>query len=330
MAKRRSQFAPDGPFADALRTLGTLDIVEQGRDLPADDVLARMRAADVVITNWASVPIPLAMAEDPGRLRYVLNLGGTCKATVPIELIQQGIHVTNWGDTPAHAVAEGAMSLFLAVLKDLRARTEAVVAGKCWGAKRLGLASGTVRGLRVGLYGCGVIGQRFVEMIQPFSPELLVYDPYVETVPAGCSRVDSLDALFAKSEAVVIWAGLSEDTRGSVTAQRLSQLPDHGILVNAARGEIVDQEALFAELRTGRLRAGLDVLVGDNYLPQGHEAHTWPNVLITCHDINSAHWPERDKQISYAEEVALANLKHFLAGTPLRFVVDERRYRLMS
>ncbi len=330
MANRRSHLSAGSPLGDALRELGELVIVEQCRELSDDDVLVRMRGADVLFTNWAARPIPKALAENPGRVRYVLNLGGTCRTTVPIEIVRGGIAVTNWGDTPARSVAEGAMALLLAVLKDLRGRTEGVLAGKCWGAKRLGLPSGTLCGLKVGLYGCGYIGRRFVRMLEPFEPELVVYDPYANGLPECCRRVDSLDALFGQSEAVVIWAGLSDETNASVTAELLAKLPDHGIVVNAARGELIDQDALFAELKSGRLRAGLDVLAGDDYLPEGHEAHTWPNLLITCHDINSAWWPERPPQVSYADKIVLDNLRRFIAGEPLRFVMDERRYELSS
>ena len=330
MANRRSQIAPEGPLAAALREMGELTIVEQARELDEAGILARMREADVLITNWASTPIPAALADDPGRLKYVLNLGGTCRATVPIEIIRKGIPVTNWGDTPAQSVAEGAMALLLAVLKDLRGRVEGLRDGRGGNAGKLGLASGTLDGLKLGLYGCGVIGRRFVEMARPFRPELGVYDPYADGLPEDCRRLESLDALFEQSEAVAIWAGLSDETRGSVTAARLARLPDHGILINAARGEIVDQDALFAELKSGRLRAGLDVLVGDDYLPKGHEAHTWPNLLITGHDINAAHWPERGNRLGYGDRVALDNLRRFAAGQPLRFVMDERRYQLSS
>ena len=222
------------------------------------------------------------------------------------------------------------MALLLAVLKDLRGRTEGILAGNSWGAKRLGLPSGTLRGMRLGLYGCGAIGHRFVQLVRPFEPELLAYDPFADGLPDGCRRAGSLDELFARSEAVAIWAGLSDQTRGSVTAGLLAKLPDHGIIINAARGEIVVQEALFAELKSGRLRAGLDVLVNDDYLPQGHEAHTWPNLILTCHDIASAHWPVRPPRLSEADQVALDNLKRFLAGEPLRFRMDERRYALSS
>ena len=171
---------------------------------------------------------------------------------------------------------------------------------------------------------------RFVELVKPFAPELLVYDPFASELPAGCRPVDSLTQLFDQSEAVVIWAGLSDQTRGSVTAGLLARLPDHGIVINAARGAIIDQVALFAELKTGRLRAGLDVLAGDDLLPPEHEARRWPNLLLTCHDINAAHWPVRPPHLTEADQIALDNLHRFLAGQPLRFRMDERRYALSS
>lgn len=326
MAGRRTQINPDGLFADALREHGELVIIENGNSLEEGEVLSRMREADVLITNWATRRMPDAMAEDPGRLRYILNIGGTCNAAVPIEVIRAGIPVTNWGDTPAHAVAEGAMALLLAVLKDLRGRAEGLIAGKSAIANRLSLPSGTLNGARLGLYGCGMIGRRFIEMVTPFKPELIVFDPYASDLPSNCRQVESLETLFDRSEILVIWAGLSDETRGSVTAELLAKLPDHGIVINAARGEIIDQDALFSELKSGRLRAGLDVLVADNYFEKGHEAHTWPNLLITSHDINSGSWPKRPPQLGYSEHVALDNLKRFIDGEPLRFIMDEERY----
>jgi len=330
LAAGRSQFDGDGPLAEALREYGELEIVEKGKDLSDDDALALMRQADVLITMWNARPIPPALADDPGKVRYILHLTGTIRPYVPIEIIRSPILVTNWGDTPAFAVAEGAMALMLAVLKDLRPRTEKIQAGQWSGAKRMGLPSGSLRGLRVGLYGCGVIGQRFIRMITPFEPNCYVFDPYAAELPDACEPVDSLEALFEVSEALVIWAGLTDQTRGSVTAELLAKLPDHGLVINAARGAIIDQDALFAELKTGRLRAGLDVLADGDSIPADHEARTWPNLVLSCHDINSAHWPPRPRQLGYSDKVALANLKRFLAGEPLRFTMDERRYLLST
>jgi phosphoglycerate dehydrogenase-like enzyme len=316
IAAGKSQLPADGLLATELRKFGPLEIVEQGRELSDDAALARLREADVVLTMWGSRPIPAGLARDPGKVRYILNLTGTCRPYIPLEIIRSGIPVTNWGDAPARAVAEGAMALLLAVLKDLRSRD--------------GKRRGTLRGLRLGLYGCGAIGRRFVRMIVPFEPELLVFDPYAKELPAECHRVESLPALFEQSEAMVIWAGLSEQTRRSVTAELLAKLPDHGILINAARGEIVDQEALFAELKSGRLRAGLDVLNNDDYAPAGYDVQAWPNLILTPHNIASANWPKRPPQLSEADRIALDNLQNFLDGKPLKFIMNETRYNLST
>ncbi len=327
MAAGRTRIKPDEPLAHALRELGELRIVENGNDLSDAQALEQMQAADILITHWAGRKIPADLAHSPGKVRYIVNLGGTCKATVPMEIIRSGIPVTNWGDTPARPVAEGAMSLLLAVLKDLRPRIEHLAADKRPpNLNRNGLVSGTLYGTKVGLYGCGVIGNQFVKMLEPFEPELSVFDPYASDIPDRCERIESLDALFQTSEIVVVWAGWSKETEASVNAERLAMLPDHGIIINAARGEIIDQDALFAELKSGRLRGGLDVLVGDNYYSKGHEAHTWPNLILTPHNINVAHWPKRPPHLGYGDKIALDNIKRFLANEPLRFIMDESRY----
>ena len=327
MAAGRAHITPDGPLAHALRELGEFRIVENGKDLSDAQALEQMQAADILITHWAGRKIPVDLARSPGKLRYIVNLGGTCKATIPLEIIRSGIPVTNWGDTPARPVAEGAMALLLAVLKDLRSRIEHIAAGKKNpNLKRNGLVAGTLYGTKVGLYGCGVIGNQFVKMLEPFEPELYIFDPYASDIPDHCERIESLDALFQTSEIVVVWAGCSKETEASVNAERLAMLPDHGIILNAARGEIIDQDALFAELESGRLRAGLDVLVRDNYFPNDYNIHAWPNLIVTPHNINVAHWPERPTQLSYGDKIALDNIKRFLKNEPLRFIMDEARY----
>ena len=108
-------------------------------------------------------------------------------------------------------------------------------------------------------------------------------------------------------------------------------LPDNGVIINTSRGEIIDQEALFDELRSGRLRAGLDVLDNNDSLPHDHEARHWPNLILSCHDIANSQWPVKDSsELSGHEQIALANLKRFLNGEPLEFIVDEHRYQLST
>jgi phosphoglycerate dehydrogenase-like enzyme len=317
------------PFLAALRELGELSVLEHTRDWPDERAAAIAREADVLLTSWSARAVPVALAAEPGRLRYVCHLTGTMKGIVPVEWFEAGRLATDWGDAPAQGIAESALTLLLACLKNLRAASEHL-AGGGWGEAPCDATQGTVDQLRLGLYGCGGIGRRFVELCRPLRPQLFAFDPFAPELPAGVSRVDSLDALFAGADAVVIHAGLNETTRRSVGAAQLARLRDGGILVNTARGDIVDQEALFAELRSGRLRAGLDVLADRDWLPPEHEARRWSNLLLTRHRLSRAPWSTDPSRLSQAQTYALENLARFARGEPLRFVVDLDRYRLAT
>lgn len=161
---------------------------------------------------------------------------------------------------------------------------------------------------------------------------LRVFDPFVTDFPDYVTPVSGLEELFRQSEAVSIHAGLTAATRGTVTAGLLALLPRHGILINTARGDIVDQDALFRELESGRLRAGLDVLAGPDRLPSGHPARQWQNLIWTCHDIERD-WHtdgEPPKKLHAMHEICLDNLRRFRDGQPLRFTMDRCRFDLSS
>ena len=314
-------------FREALAQIGPLTIVEQGGAMDDASRAALIQETDVLLLGWAAAPIPAAIATNPGALRYVCNVTGEMKRWVLPELVESGLPVTNWGDAPAGVVAEGAMTLLLAVLKDLHQQVQNIRRDG-WGldASRTG---GTIDGLRVGVYGCGVIGRAFIELIRPFRPVLRVFDPYAKELPEGCARAASLEELFDNAQAIVIHAGLNDETRGSVTADLLRRLPRYGVVINTARGAIVNQEALFAELASGRLRAGLDVLEPDT-LPAGDPARSWENCVFTSHQISRL-WPSGDQPPSLlppsAHRICLDNLRRFVAGEPLRFRVDPVAYR---
>jgi phosphoglycerate dehydrogenase-like enzyme len=317
------------PFREALRDIGTLEVLGDGDEMSEKALTALIRGCDILLTGWGSVRIPEAVAEDPGNLGYVCNVTGTVVAFVPLSIIEAGIPVTNWGNAPAGRVAEGAFTLTLACLKGLRERIAFVREGG-WKLAE-GFYSGLMEGLNVGVYGYGYIGQRYVEMLRPFHPRVRIFDPFVKEIPDWCERVDSLAALFDASELVAVHAGLTDETTGSVDADLLAMLPDQGVIVNTARGAIIDQKALFAELESGRLRAGLDVLDPDR-LPDDHPAREWENVIFTAHDI--AKYRPRGgfppKHMIAMHRVCLDNLRRYLAGESLQFVMDRERYLLST
>lgn len=317
-------------FCKEVRALGELEIVENGDALAESERLAKMQQADVVLISWGSVALPAALATQPGRVRYVCSLTGTIRSLVKQEHIDAGLIVTNWGDAIAMNVAEGAVCLLLATLKDLHAQIMAVRDGK--GALDAASYGGSLEDLNVGLYGFGVIGQKFAELLVPFGCTMRCYDPHVKEFPSYVQPVPTLEALFRESEAVAIHAGLNESTSGTVTREILALLPRHGVLINTARGGIVDQEALFDEVRSGRLRAGLDVLAGNDYMAADDPMRQVEGLIWTCHKIGRA-WPldgEAPRKLSPIHKVCLANLRRFRDGLPLRFVMDSKRYALST
>lgn len=313
-------------FLEALKGIGELKLVEGGGELSEEEKLALFQEADVAITGWNSASLPAALGKSPGRLGYVCNLTGTMNGFVPSEIVESSIKVSNWGDSPSFSIAEGAMALLLSTLKDIHAQVMSLREGN-WSLKGPGFG-GSLYQAEVGVYGCGVIGRRFIHLLKAFGPEITVFDPYCDEVPEGCNRVESLRELFTGRQIISICAGLSEETRGSVNEELLSLLPDHGVIINTARGEIIDQDALFKELESGRLRAGLDVVVPDGVLPEDHPVRQWKNCIISCHDINRG-WPsngEPPKKIGYMHQICLDNLTSFSAGEPIKFEMDLERF----
>jgi phosphoglycerate dehydrogenase-like enzyme len=324
IGKNKARMPEKGPFIDALNEIGELKIIKGANDMPDSERTALIRECNILLTMWDAMPVPKEIASNRGKLEYICNITGELKWFIPLEIIDAGIPVTNWGDAPADSVAEGAMSLLFAVMKDINGHIKTVREGG-WapGAKYPG---GSLKDLNVGIYGMGAIGRRFVELIRPFKPVLRSYDPYIKEMPEGCAKVNSLDELFSLSQAVVIHAGLSAETRKSVNARLLAKLPDYGIIINTARGGIVDQDALLAELEKGRLRAGIDVLDGDDMLPVDHPARNWDNCIFTAHGIGRNNWNVHEDRMKNYEEICIDNLKRHINGEPLRFIMDHTRY----
>lgn len=306
----------------ALDALGPLTFVDDDGTLTDDDVAALYRAHDVAIVGWTERTIPESLATDPGALRYVCCYSGSIRGAVPRALVTSGITVSNWGDLPAAGVAEGAMTLLLASAHQLPLAFSSQRSGT-WGFDRT-LGTG-LEGLAVGVYGCGVVGMRFVEMLRPFGARVRVFDPYVVELPSGVERADTLDDLCAWSEALVIHAGLSDETERSVGAPQLARLRDGAIVVNTARGGIVDQDALIDELVAGRLRAGLDVLEPDLVLAADHPLRRLDNVILTFHQVTGGSWPPRPGLRPMQQRV-IEQIERFARGETPRWTFDEERY----
>ena len=125
-------------------------------------------------------------------------------------------------------------------------------------------------------------------------------------------------------EVLVVHAGLSDETRESLRAEHFARLPDGGVVINTARGAILDQKALFEELLAGRLRAGLDVLEPD-HLPEGHPILGLDNCLVTFHQLDTLQWPRRPG-LTPMQQICVDNVARFVAGEQPEWLYDVDRY----
>lgn len=322
-----TRFPERGPFRNALAELADLTIVRDAETLDDAGKADLIRRHDVLLLIWGCAPIPELVWENPGELRYILQVGGGCPKVYPI--YDHGIVMTNWGDASAQNVAEGAMALLLATLKDIPAQVRETERGGSH-LDKARFKSGTLNGLKLGVYGYGFVGRRFVEMARPFLPQIAVFDPYAE-VPDCLHRTASLTELFDRSEAVGVFAAYTEQTHHSIDGDLLRRLPDGGVLFSVVRGEIAVRDDLFAEALSGRLRIGWDVLAYT--LPEpaiDDPIRACDNALLTWHDISHFRWPPRSGALSTYEKVTVDNLRRFAHGEPLQWIVTREQLARMT
>ncbi|MEV6174036.1 hydroxyacid dehydrogenase [Streptomyces sp. NPDC051954] len=271
---------------------------------------AAFAEAEILISSWGCPRLTADVLARAPRLRAVMHAAGSVKSLVSDAVWERGIVVSSAADANAGPVV--AYTLALITLAARRTLTMAAGYGGGWPAfdSRSG-ADGTT----VGIVGASRIGRGVLAGLRGSDAghRLLLSDPYVTDEEArrlGGERVE-LAELCRRSAVVSVHAPLLPETTGLLDARMLGLIPDGGVLVNTARGAIVDTEALTHECASGRLEAYLDV-TDPEPLPPDHLLLSLPNVLITPH-IAGAQGSEVRRLGQYAvEEVA-----RWVAGEPL-------------
>ena len=233
-------------------------------DAPADVTEAAWRAADGVVTYRGTAQVTAAMGM-LDRCRVVVRGGVGYDGLDLAELGRRGIAVCTVPDYGTTEVADHALGLMLTLRRGIgvyhdRLREDAA-AGWRWAGPP---CIDRLRGRSFGVVGLGRIGLAAARRAAAFDMRVRFFDPYLPDgadLATGYERVRSLEALFESSDAVTIHTPLTDETRGMVDAALLRRLPEGAVLINTARGPIVDLDALHEGLRAGRpAGAALDVL----------------------------------------------------------------------
>jgi phosphoglycerate dehydrogenase-like enzyme len=217
----------------------------------------------------------------------------------------------------APPVAEVALAFTLALLHRVHRFDHALHAGLPWDEASAAPARHGIAGCPVGVVGASRTGRAYIALARALGAEVSVYDPYLppdEARDLGV-RVTDLDVLLAASRVVAVHAPALPETRHLLGARELALMPDGAGLVNTARSWLVDEAALLAELRTGRLDAALDVFDAEP-LPPDHPFRTLPNTLLTPHQAAATVEGREALGASTVAEIA-----RFTGGEPLLHAV---------
>ncbi len=279
---------------------------------------------EVLLTAWSTPELPPAWLDAPEcALRYVCHITGSVRRLVPRRFIERGGWVTNWGEIPAGAVAEQALLLALAALRNLPAWPAAAVDRGDTIRRVETLATQTLFRRRVGIHGFGRVARALLPLLLPFDVEIAAYSNGVDAEAiraAGVRPCDSLEALFRHSEVLFECEALTSATVGSVSERMLSLLADGAVFVNVARGQLVDESALLREANRGRLRVALDVLSRDES-SRNRELFHAAGAVLSPHIAG----PTFD-QYAPCGEFALQNIARYLRREPLHAVVTLADY----
>ena len=253
----------------------------------------------------ANEPVPLDLLPE---LRLVANFSVGYDRIDLEELTRRGIAVTNTPGVLSAATADLTFALILAARRRVVEADALVRAGEWRSEWANGIVAEELTGSTLGIVGLGRIGQAVARRAQGFELRVLYAQRTRAETELGEYR--ELDELLAESDIVSIHTPLSPETRGLIDARRLALLHDGVCFVNTARGEIVDETALVAELVAGRLRAGLDVFAHEPTVPA--ELLTLPNVVLTPH-LGSATRQTREAMT----RIVVDNILAFERGEPL-------------
>jgi D-3-phosphoglycerate dehydrogenase / 2-oxoglutarate reductase len=223
---------------------------------PSDPAFgARLAVAEAILVR--ETPITAALIAAAPKLRVVVRYGIGVDNVDLGAAREHGVYVANVPEYGIEDVSDHALALYLAVQRRIVTRDREVRSGRWDVGQREPMRRSAT--LRFGLVGYGRIARAFHRKIGALGATgVLVHDPALDTAPEGCELVD-LGALAERADVVSLHAPLTPPTRHLIDAAVLDRMRPGAILINTARGGLVDEAALVAAVRSGRLRAGLDV-----------------------------------------------------------------------
>lgn len=263
----------------ALDLLEGYEVIYAGKTPTEDDLVALCRAHDPVAIIVRYGKVGAAVMNATPSLKVISKHGSGTDTIDKAAAQARGIEVVAAVGANAAAVAEQALALLLACAKSVVALDARMHAGHWDKATHKSLELG---GRTIGLIGLGAIGLRFARMADALGMRVLGFDPYAKNLPAYVQAVD-LATIWAESDAISLHCPLTDDNRGLLNAETLARCKRGVIVINTARGGLIEEAALLAAVRSGQVAmAGLDSFAVEPMTP-GHPFRGEKNIVLSPH-----------------------------------------------
>src|SRR6185437_5244745 len=287
----------------------------------------KLEHADALVTTWDSPHFTEDLPSIAPKLRIIAHCGGEVKSRFAAELFDS-LTVTNAADPMARATAElGAAFLLYCARNVDRYRAGIRRSNSIYSEVHAGGTEEFIVGREVAMIGFGRVGRALVDLVRGFDLRWTVYDPFApRTLTKDYPVVFSaLKPLLQNAEILILTAALTDQTRGLLNAKSLALLPDGALVINIARGGLVDLKALTVEVRRKRLRSALDVTDPAEPLPLRHPLRKMPEAIITPHIAGGGLHVRR--QIA---KTVVEDLENFFHGRTVQNRVTRKMLELMT
>jgi phosphoglycerate dehydrogenase-like enzyme len=319
-AHRRAILTADS--AARLAAAGTLREAPTASDHTDPDVRRLLAEAEIIITGTGTAKLEEDLLQAAPKAKVIIHAAGSLRPIVGEYAYDLGLQLSSLASVNALPVAEYTVAMILLELKGVlaiesryrrarRALDVDTLLGPCGNYRRT-----------VGIVGASLIGRRVIELLRPFDLHVLLADPYI--APQAAEKLGAelvgLPRLVTTADAISLHAPLLPETRHLIDEPLLRSIRDGAVLINTARGALVDGEALVAELGTGRFRAVLDVTDPE---PPAPASELWdlPNVVLTPHVAGS-----RGLELRRIGEEVVSEVERYIRGESLHYSVPRDRY----
>ncbi|RZJ14537.1 MAG: 3-phosphoglycerate dehydrogenase [Acidovorax sp.] len=263
----------------ALAMLGDFCIVYAGKAPTEDDLVALAREHDPVAIIVRYGKVGAAVMNAAPSLKVISKHGSGTDTIDKVAAKARGIEVVAAAGANAAAVAEQALALLLGCAKSVVHLDARMHAGHWDKATHKSLE---LAGRTVGVVGLGAIGRRFAKMADALGMRVIGFDPFATDLPPFIQSVD-LPTVWREADAISLHCPLTDENRGMLNAATLAQCRRGVIVVNTARGGLIDEAALLAAVRSGQvMAAGLDSFVVEPMAP-GHPFQGEKNFILSPH-----------------------------------------------